>query len=271
MRREHKGLALLLVAGALLAVNWLAFPGLAPPLYDGIILPEQPYRYLQPPPGMAPGKPPSVARFRVAASEEKTLAEFVYTGEQPPQASLILAVNGLTIPDGVTHLTIWIRPVPPPGAPAGGSIEGNVYWFGATADTGASLPMRKGTTATVNLRGTGVGGTPVIEQYLDRHWISRHTQSHLGTDIFSTTVTRLGYFALVLPSKAPPAQAGSGTSIEPYLVISGIVVVLLAAGLLTLRVNRQHRASTTDDPASTRSQAERSTSSPPPSGLPVPL
>jgi hypothetical protein len=232
--RLHVGLASLLVAFVMLAGVWLALPQLAPPLYDGIQLPPGPYRYLNPAPGQKGS--PTHAHQLLPLVNHRVLLTVISTREQPPQARLTLQDNAFKIPPGVSSLTVTIRPVPPPATAPAGTIQGNVYAFGATAKNGAALSLRPG-GANVDLRGTGGRVKPVIEEYIGGRWEPLPTGQFLGILIFTATARQLGDFALVVPG----AAAGSGVSLLPFLIIAVLVIALAAIGAYLLTASRQGR------------------------------
>ena len=236
MRSRRTGLGILAAAAGLLACVWLTFPAAAPPLYDGIILPNQAYRYLRPPPGqLNPGNPTS-ASLSVSVAEEKSVAEVVQTSEVPPQALLFMDSDSVRVPPGVKKITFVVKPVLPPSNQPDGTIDGNTYAITATGDNGVSLGFKRGANVRVQLRGTGAPGKPELEQYTGGHW-TRLATVHLGSaNTFFALVTSLGDFALVLPGKT--SSSGFSTYL-PYLFLAVAVVALLVGGLLAIRLSRQ--------------------------------
>jgi hypothetical protein len=133
----------------------------------------------------------------------------------------------------VTRLTITIHPVPPPSTAPNGTIDGNVYRVTATTNTGAAVGVRKN-KAEIDLRGTGLRGSPVIEQFNQGRWSRLTTGQFIGVAMYTANISGLGDFALVFAGKA---TAGGNSSL-PYVIIGAAVVVLLLVGLLLARVAR---------------------------------
>jgi len=237
---SRTSVAVLLAAATLLALVWHVSPPVTPPLYDGLGLPPEPYRYLNPPPALKHGnKTPSSTSLSVPVSGGESSFESAATNENPPQAQLILQPNAVRLPAGTKWIAIVVRPVPALPAPQDGNLDGNAYRFALTSNSGTLLALGKGTTS-VALRGTGARGSPIIEQYTGGHWIRLKTGIYLGIAIYVANVKSLGDFALVLPGKATGASGGTALNgFLPLLVIGVLIVGLTTAGLLLIRLGRQ--------------------------------
>ena len=241
MSRRCLGAAILLCAAGLLALTQSLSHLPAPPLYDGLSLPPEPYRYLQPPAGFH-SKAPTSAQDSFPVSGRESPDMFVSTTESPAQARLILDPGAVHLPPSVTQVKLAIRPVLPESEPEDGTIEGNIYRITLTANTGAGLSLKK--KAHIQLRGTNPPGFPVIEQYTGGHWIRLQTGKFIGVVIYSADASSLGDFALVRPGAV---SHKSGVSFLPYLIIGGIVIVLVAVLLLLVRLSRRDAALAEED------------------------
>lgn len=230
------GAGVLLLAGSLLALTWLTLPVNSPPLYDGLQTPTEPYRYIQPPPGQEqPGRPPTSARMEVPALRGKSPLEIVATSEQPAQAHMTLQYNAIHLPAGVSQIVLVIRPVTPPAPPDQGTFDGNVYRFTASSPGGAALSLNRGPKTSIELRGTGAFGSPVIEHYSAGHWIMLDTLTFVNSPYYVAYISSFGYFALVFPHG--PSKS-SGSPVLPFVIIGVAVIALMVVGLLLIRLRR---------------------------------
>src|SRR5436190_12512829 len=134
---------LLLVAAARLSATW------HPPLFDGVVI-EDPYRYLEPPPGK-PGNPTTVSD---TLALDQGVSPQLYSGtlELPPQAQMIADRDSFQLPSGTTSIKASIQAIKPPAPVLEGRISGNVYRFAVVNQAGANLSLHSGTTITVVLR-----------------------------------------------------------------------------------------------------------------------
>ena len=238
--RRRKRAGIVAVAGALLLLMWLVSPPSSPPLWDGLQLPQETYRYLHPPAGTPKGKAPTTTRASIPLSHGRSQAVTISTSERPPQANLYLDDNAIDIPSGVTHVTAIIQPVDPPAPVSGGTIDGNVYLFRVTGNGGKVLGVRTGARVTIALRSTRQAGTRKIEQYVGGHWVPHGTVQSLTPHIYFASAPSLGPFAIVLVGKV---TAGSWSrSILPFILIGVLVVGIVAALLLLVRLNRSRAA-----------------------------
>src|SRR5579884_435087 len=79
----------LLAAGSLLLTIWLLLPASSPPLYDGLILPPEPYRYLHPTAREAQENLPPLSKVAHIPVQNGLVAmRVVHTGEKPPQVEV---------------------------------------------------------------------------------------------------------------------------------------------------------------------------------------
>src|SRR5205085_6178457 len=134
---------LLLIAATRLAPVWHA------PLFDGVVI-EDPYRYLDPPPGK-PGSPTSVSET-LALDQGESPQLYSGTLETPPQAQMISDRDAFQLPSGTTSIKASIAPIKPPAPVSDGRISGNVYRFAVLNQAGTNLSLLPGTTITLVLR-----------------------------------------------------------------------------------------------------------------------
>lgn len=225
-------------AVALLLLVWRVSPVPSPPLYDGVQLPNEPYRYLQPPTGHAVTKHPTSARLEILLPTGLSPTLFVQTGEQSSQARLDLNAGAFRLAQPAQVL-LTIQPVLPPAQTADGRFDGNVYRFAAVSAGRAPLRLAPG-TARISLRGTGQTGSPVIEQYVAGRWQRLPTTFYPSTDYFVVSASTLGDFALVFARGASAKQGEDNTLLLLAFVFSVIVTVVVSA-IIVIRLVRRGR------------------------------
>jgi hypothetical protein len=208
-------------------------------MYEGLPGPAEPYRYLHPPPGLGSTPRPSSAHLTAPLKDGQSPALSPATAEMPPQAQLLAAQGAFVVPPGVTAVQATIAPVdPPPVAPIGGQVAGNVYDIEVTGG-GMPLAVRPGRTVTVVLRGPAGFGRPTIERFPAGGWSRLETQplGALAGDSYAADATGLGDVALVA---APGSSPGGGGGGDAFVVVLAAGAVLLTGGtLLALRRSRR--------------------------------
>lgn len=207
--------ALVVLIGLLAAfVAVLATPGTTPPLYNGLGFPDEPYRWLEPPPG-APETPewtPAGGRLEVADGYS-TSGSFS-SKEQGPQILFFTDPKAFAVPEGATGVDVAARAVPAPGPfPEGTTQVSNVYRFSATpvgaSGTLAFDPERK---FLLNMRADRATDQVVLLHHWDGSaWVQRAT-FQVGTEIYAGTVTTLSEYVLL---RMTPGAAISVQHSEP--------------------------------------------------------
>ncbi len=229
------------MGAVLLALTWRDPPLSSPPMYEGLPAPAQPYRYLHPPPGMISAPPPTSAHVSAPLRDGLSPAMSPATAEMPPQAQLLAAQGAFVVPPGATTVEAMIAPVdPPPVAPIGGRVAGNVHDITVTA-AGTPLPVRPGRTVTVVLRGPAGFGSLTIERFAAGAWTRLETQplGALAGDSYAADTGALGEFALV---GAPGTSPGGGGDLVVVVGLAAGAVLLTAGTLLAMRRSRRTRA-----------------------------
>src|SRR3989442_5707736 len=124
-------LALGLIAAALLHSRMAA-----PPVYDGIIVPPEPYRWESPPPNLASGnKPPLSGEATLPVQSGQVAGGGVQTGDN--QVVMYFGPGAFKAPPGATGVKCTIAPDPnPPAPPAGVDGPGNVYRVACVGEAG---------------------------------------------------------------------------------------------------------------------------------------
>jgi hypothetical protein len=258
--RRLLGAASLALGMAIIAIAQLTARTASPPLYDGVI-PTEPYRWLQPPPGQVGGAEGASATIPVLGGQSDLVA--VATTEIPPQAQVFAAPGALTLPAGATMVEVSIQPIAPAAPPPAGYIDGNVYRISVTDQAGAPVTAPESEQVSVVLRSTDLAqANAVIERFDGTAWAPVDTSSSGGRALLAV-VTAFGDFAIVAPGTSPYATSAavpseglaspptstspgprtappatptpapsSGSGLSPTILLAGVVlaVVVLAIG-----------------------------------------
>ncbi|HET6794914.1 MAG TPA: hypothetical protein VFH45_10745 [Acidimicrobiales bacterium] len=234
------GAAVVVAAAAALGAGWAVGLWHGPPVYDGLPLSAEPYRYLNPPPGVGTTKAPTSATNTFTGAASGTGQPIVVsTGESPPQATLVASTDAFGAAGQA--VTIHIDPVAAPAPVPHGRLDGNTYRFTATGPGGAALSVQPGHSVTVALRATGAPGQPTIDFYDGTAWKATPT-THVPPSEYSTSPGQLGEFALVLPPSA------GGSSGGPIGLIIGLVAGVVVIAALLFLVRRSRRPATKQPP-----------------------
>jgi hypothetical protein len=235
-----------LPAGVLLiglGLTWLAAMspsvGIAP-LFDGVFI-EDPYLFVDPPPGAA-GDPPSAEETQPVVDGSVPLLA-VATIEVPPQAQIIAEADAFAISAGTESVTVSIVPA----AANDPSIAGNVYRFSVTDPGGASLEIRPGARVTIIVRAPQSDLVAKLARFDGTQWVMIPTELGGLADLFAANITQLGDYAVVVtgptPSGSPAASdassaapsGGDGDALgqggPPWWVVVLLVLAALAGGL----------------------------------------
>ena len=253
---------MLLVAVLALGATVGFRPPHAPPLYDGIGFPDEPYRWIEPPSGVQNTvAAPTVAAATVKVSASggsgpTSLQSRGFSAEQGPQVAFAVGEGSFEPAPGVTAIEVKATPKAPPAVPpTGGSVVSNLYAFTATAD-GKKVPPAAAASIVVNLRAdASTDQTVVVCTWDGTQWNQQPTRQ-VGTEIYAAQLSTLDPVALVkldrgvaptVAAPTPAATAGGpddpttttpaadGASSRTLLLTIGGIVVLLAAALLVLR------------------------------------
>ena len=197
----NRAARILLVALILLGVGWVVAPRSAPPIYDGIGFPDEPYRFVDHPPGTRVTKAPTTATATsgIVGGHNGQLLNAA-SAEVSPQVTV-------TIPDGLLRVsaasgpvTLTATPEPALPTPQGQYLWSNVY--DVTVTPAARLTGRGGFVATITLRAASAQQPlPFISHYDGAgKWTTIPTAA-AGLDVYTTTLDGLGRFAVL--SDAP--------------------------------------------------------------------
>src|SRR4029077_3461008 len=123
----------------------------APPVYDGIVVPPEPYRWESPPPNLRAGnKPPQSGEATLPVLNGQVAGGGVQTTDN--QVVIYFGPGTFKAPAGTQTVRCTIAPDPnPPSPPAGVEIRGNVYRIGCGAQPG-SAPVTLASSYHLTLR-----------------------------------------------------------------------------------------------------------------------
>lgn len=258
----RRALLVLVLAVAALAGAVAVRPPHAPPLYDGLGFPDEPYRWVAPPAGAEKTpQPPTPASASIAVDGGTSVPVQGFSDEQGPQIAFAVGSGALAAPAGATAVTLLATPAAAPSPPATAEVVSNLYAF--TARAGATpVTLAKGAQLVVNLRADAATKQAVVVGLREgSRWVQLPTRQ-VGTEIYAARLDRLGAVALlrlapgVQPSTAPsdpPSAvagaapqatsggrpvtdaAGDGPGAAALWLSIGAVLVLIAVGLLLLR------------------------------------
>ena len=231
-----------LPAGVLLiglGLTWLA--ALSPsartaPLFDGVFI-EDPYLFVDPPPGAA-GDPPSAAAAQPVVDGSVPLVA-VATTEVPPQAQIIAEADAFAISAGTESVNVSIVP----SAANDPTIVGNVYRFSVTVPGGAPLEIRPGARVTIVVRAPQPDPAAQLARFDGTRWVTIPTEFGGLPDLFAANITQLGDFAVVVTGPRPsgstagslaassqePSGSGGNASGQGGLPVWVIVLLVIAA------------------------------------------
>ena len=218
------------VAGALLVgIGWLVTPS-AVPIYDGVGVPDEPYRYVSAPKGNpATAEATSGTASTPVAHGVGTNGLIVATKEQAPQFSMFVPPGALATSKG--PITVTATPAAAADQPTGATIGGNVYVIAITSPGGPVTTTNKIAIASLYLRAVE-GSEGWVMEHRTAHtdpWVALET-ARGGTDSWVSSFKGAGEYAL---AKAAAAQ-GKRTSVLPWVL--GGAVALLVLVIVAIRI-----------------------------------
>lgn len=232
--RRYPRLTLLLGAAAVLVLGWLVSPSPVP-LYDGVGMPDEPYRFAVPPPHYRSTPPVSEAVTEIALDDGRSCCELeARSAEQGPQVAVYVPRGGLSAAGpGTLRLRATALPPPSPPAPvAKGRFEGNLYRVDASGPAGAARLTPEGARATIQLRALNANTPSPTVWYRPpdgSSWRLLPT-GKVGFDILESQFVGPGDYILV---RKPGGSGSTLTVLAGILAVPAILVVVLV--ILRLR------------------------------------
>jgi hypothetical protein len=219
------------LAGAVLVgIGWLLSPS-AVPVYDGVGVPDEPYRYVAPPKDRPPTADPTVATGTTpVAKGVGTNGMIVATKEQTPQFSLFVPPGALATGKG--PIEVKATPEAPADQPTGRTIGGNVYVVTVTSPGGAVTTTDKIAIASLYMRAFDGSEGWVMQHRTARTdpWVALQT-SRGGTDSWVSSFKGPGDYALA----RVPTAAGKKSSVLPWVLGGGVAVLIIVIVAVRLR------------------------------------
>jgi hypothetical protein len=232
----------LLAATAALVTAWLVTPH-AVPLYDALGIPDEPYRYVSPPPGYQLTPPPSSVSFDLPATDgTNTGGVLAQTREQTSQAGVFIIPRSLTGPASTKTFKISITAEAPDGSTPNGPVDGNVYKVELFADGSPTATLNPADTGNMpyvqRATSTTIAAATLFYRPAGGTW-KEIPDTKGGSDSFQGYFAGAGEYALVV-AKAP-ASSSSHTLVIVVLVL---VVVAMLGAVVLIRVARRSSADT---------------------------
>jgi hypothetical protein len=215
--RRGRGWWVILIAVLGVGAVLLARPLHAPPLYDGIGFPDEPYRWVQAPPGSpkTPAVTPAKAQVRIGPGGAVPVLKGL-SAEQGAQIAFQIEGDSLVVPKGGKTLSASALAGPAPvTAPPDGSLVSNVYTLSVTADVPGAVVLAAGKTAIINMRSSrSTNDTVILEMLKGGSW-SQVATGRVGTDIYAAELDSFGQFALVqLKAGLKPTVSPTGPGLS---------------------------------------------------------
>jgi hypothetical protein len=247
LRRRPRPAALVLALATLaLAGTVVVRPPNAPPLYDGVGFPDEPYRWVVPPQGERRTRLAATEAFmRLSITGGANVESRAQSEEKGPQILLTAFAGAFAVPAGASSITV--RAVPravPEIQPDHGHVVSNLYVItGESAGTPVSLA--RDYALLLNMRSV----RPTAQSVVVCHWTGTDWRQlpteRIGRDIYAAWLDTVGPVALVqldpgvAPQPAPLAASspagGAGPGPEALWLTIGTILLVIAGSLLILR------------------------------------
>jgi hypothetical protein len=238
-RARHVGLAALavgLVAAALLHSRLAG-----PPVYDGIVVPPEPYRWESPPPNLRAGnKPPLSGQATLPVANGQVAGGGVQTDDS--QVVIYFGPGAFKAPTGDQTAKCTLQPDPtPPPPPSGVDIRGNVYRITCVGQPSGG-PVTVASTYHLTMRFPSGAFKEIW--YYDGSWRALPTLRAPGGDPYaSVNAPGFGEYAATAPVGAPGDSIFTvlGRYVEFYGILAFVILFGAIAIVQEIR-RRRHRA-----------------------------
>jgi hypothetical protein len=226
-----------LAVGLVVAV--LLPSGRRPALFDGLPLPQAPYRYVNPPPDLASSnQAPGSGQVTLPVQNGQVPGGGVQTTDG--QVLVYFGLGALQASSGAQSVTVRVDPVTdPPASPKGSQIRGNVYRVSATEKpSGAEVTVGRGYNITVRYP---PGPFKELQFYDGTRWLSLRTTTVSGNPYAGATPTSLGEIA----ATAPAGAGGESlfTILARFVESYGLLAFIIVFGgiAVTQEIRRRRR------------------------------
>jgi hypothetical protein len=202
----------------------------AAPLFDGLPLPETPYRYVNPPPDLASSnQAPEPGQASLPVQGGKVPGGGVQTGDG--QVLVYFGLGALQASTSAQSVTIRIDPVTDPPAPSAGTqIRGNVYRISGTEQpSGAAVTVVHPYNITMRYP---PGPFKELQFYDGSSWHPLVTSTVSGNPYAGGSPTALGETAATAPAGATGesllailSRIVEGYGLLLFIVVFGAIAV----------------------------------------------
>ena len=218
----------------------------APPVYDGIVVPPEPYRWESPPPNLRAGnKPPQSGEATLPVLNGQVAGGGVQTTDN--QVVIYFGPGTFKAPAGTQTVKCTIVPDPnPPPAPPGVDIRGNVYRIGCVAQPGGA-PVTLASTYHLTLR-FPPGAFKEIQVNDGSGWRALTTLRSPGGDPYaSVNAPRFAEYAATAPSGATVPGESIFAVLGRYAPFYGILAFVILFGIIAVvqEIRRRQRRTPT--------------------------
>jgi hypothetical protein len=216
----------------------------APPVYDGIVVPPEPYRWESPPPNLRAGnKPPLAGDATLPVLNGQVAGGGVQTADN--QVVIYFGPGTFKAPAGTQTVKCAIAPdANPPPPPSGVDIRGNVYRIGCVAQPGGP-PVTLASTYHLTLRFPS-GAFKEIQVNDGSGWRALTTLRAPGGDPYaSVNAPGFAEYAATAPTGVAAPGDSIFTVIGRYLEFWGILAFVILFGAIAVVQElrrRRHRA-----------------------------
>ncbi len=201
-RRQLPAIHVLIIGLGLIGLGQLLAGAPTAPLYDGLVV-EEPYRYVDPPPG---GSGDPFAASDVASVVDGAVPLLaVATNEVPPQAQMLSQADAFVLTDGTSSVAVSVQPL----APGDSRIAGNIYRFAVTDQAGAAMELVPGAVVSIVLRAPQADPGAMVARLEGDRWVALPTDNGGLPDLYAANITQLGDFAVLWSGAAPTASANA--------------------------------------------------------------
>jgi len=216
----------------------------APPLYDGIIVPPEPYRWESPPPNLRAGnKPPLRGEATLPVLNGQVAGGGVQTDDS--QVVIYFAPGVFKAPAAATSVKCTIEPDPNPPAPRPGvEIRGNVYRINCLGQPGGGV-VTVVSSYHLTMR-FPPGAFKEIQYDEGSGWRALRTLRAPGGDPYaSVNSPGFGEYASTAPIGAPGESIF--TSLSRYVEFYGILAFVILFGVIAViqEIRRRRRRAPT--------------------------
>lgn len=216
------------VVGVLLAAGWAAGPG-GVPLYDGVGLPDEPYRFV--PARSADALPATTASIELSVTAGRNDGGLVaISAEAGPQVTVYAPPKAFALPsaDDDADIRVQARPVELERPSPPGEVESNVYLLSLTSRAGAVRLLPDAQSPVITLRGVTLAPrVPVVMHHrggAGQPWRALATRK-VGQHSYTADAPGEGEYVLVRSGPAGPGGVSARTLVVTGLVLGGLVLV----------------------------------------------